>query len=109
MIDNSMGLAKIKASGVDLTELKSFYLPYSKEDGSINRCLLYTSIDTLPLPAQQRTLDVPGAALAQRGKMGHAQQDHIHRHAVGKVHRDENVGVRLRNDAAHQRLSLIHI
>ncbi len=40
MIDNSMGLAKIKASGVDLTELKSFYLPYSKEDGSINRVIL---------------------------------------------------------------------
>ena len=40
MIDNSMGLAKIKASGVDLTDLKSFYLPYSKEDGSINRVIL---------------------------------------------------------------------
>ena len=36
MIDNSMGLAKIKASGVDLSELKSFYVPYTGEDGTIN-------------------------------------------------------------------------
>lgn len=36
MIDNSMGLAKIKASGVDLTDLKSFYVPYTGEDGTIN-------------------------------------------------------------------------
>ena len=31
-----MGLAKIKASGVDLSELKSFYVPYTGEDGTIN-------------------------------------------------------------------------
>lgn len=36
MIDNSMGLAKIKASGVDLTDLKSFYVPYTGEDGTLN-------------------------------------------------------------------------
>ena len=27
MVDNSMGLAKIEASGVDLTNLKTFYMP----------------------------------------------------------------------------------
>ena len=37
MIDNSMGLAKIEASGVDLSELKTFYLPYSNDEGGINR------------------------------------------------------------------------
>ena len=29
MVDNSMGLAKIEASGVDLTNLKTFYMPLS--------------------------------------------------------------------------------
>lgn len=37
MIDNSLGLAKIETSGVDLSELKSFYLPYSNAEGGINR------------------------------------------------------------------------
>ena len=36
MADNSMGLAKIKNSGVDLTNLKTFYMPYTTEDGSFN-------------------------------------------------------------------------
>ena len=36
MADNSMGLAKIKASGVDLGSLKTFYMPYTAEDGSFN-------------------------------------------------------------------------
>ena len=36
MADNSMGLAKIKKSGVDLTNLKTFYMPYTTEDGSFN-------------------------------------------------------------------------
>ena len=36
MADNSMGLAKIKNSGVDLSSLKSFYLPFTGEDGSFN-------------------------------------------------------------------------
>lgn len=36
MADNSMGLAKIKASGVDLSNLKTFYMPYTAEDGSFN-------------------------------------------------------------------------
>lgn len=56
MIDNSMGLAKIKASGVDLTELKSFYLPYSKEDGSINRVILGDFYMALPIPLKIRSL-----------------------------------------------------
>ena len=36
MADNSMGLAKIKNSGVDLTNLKTFYMPYTTEDGTFN-------------------------------------------------------------------------
>lgn len=36
MADNSMGLAKIKNSGVDLSNLKTFYMPYTTEDGSFN-------------------------------------------------------------------------
>ena len=36
MADNSMGLAKIKNSGVDLTNLKTFYMPYTNEDGTFN-------------------------------------------------------------------------
>ena len=36
MADNSQGLAKIKNSGVDLSNLKTFYMPYTTEDGSFN-------------------------------------------------------------------------
>lgn len=36
MIDNSMGLAKIKASGADLSTLKTFYMPYTDEAGNFN-------------------------------------------------------------------------
>lgn len=36
MVDNSMGLAKIEASGVDLTNLKTFYMPYTDEEGNFN-------------------------------------------------------------------------
>ncbi len=36
MIDNSMGMAKIAASGVDLSTLKTFYTPYTDENGQFN-------------------------------------------------------------------------
>ncbi len=36
MIDSSLGLAKIKNSGIDLTELRSFYLPFTSADGVFN-------------------------------------------------------------------------
>lgn len=39
MIDSSLGLAKIKNSGADLTTLKSFYLPYTGDDGAFNHAV----------------------------------------------------------------------
>ena len=42
-------------------------------------------VDALGLPAQQRALNIPCAALAQRGEMGHAQQNKVDGQAVRQI------------------------
>lgn len=56
MIDSSLGLAKIKGSGADLTTLKSFYLPFTGDDGSFNHAVQGDFFMSIPASAPNPAL-----------------------------------------------------
>ena len=55
MVDNSMGLAKIEASGVDLTNLKTFYMPYTDRRATSTTSSRAISSWASPIPPRTRS------------------------------------------------------